>query len=89
MKLYAMTIKFPHASVVRKLLVTKSSMEKSCFNSLILFSESALPRYKSYKSVIHNAYMLERFICVSGIEPDTHLIDRLFKELILFTARAA
>lgn len=23
------------------------------------------------KSVIHNAYMLERFICVSGIEPNT------------------
>ena len=43
----------------------------------------------SCKSVIHNAYMLERFIHVSGIEPDTHLIDRLFKELILFTAKAA
>lgn len=40
------------------------------------------------KSVIHNAYMLERFICVSGIEPNTQLIDKLFKELILFTARA-
>ena len=38
---------------------------------------------------MHNAYMLERFIHVSGIEPDTHLIDRLFKELILFTAKAA
>ena len=25
------------------------------------------------------SYMLERFICVSGIEPDTHLIDRLFQ----------
>lgn len=43
----------------------------------------------SCKSVIHNTYMLERFICVSGIEPNTHLIDKLFKELILFTARAA
>lgn len=43
----------------------------------------------SCKSVIHNAYMLERFICVSGIEPNTQLIDRLFKELILFTAKAA
>ena len=43
----------------------------------------------SCKSVIHNAYMLERFICVSGIEPNTQLIDKLFKELILFTARAA
>ncbi len=43
----------------------------------------------SCKSVIHNAYMLERFICVFGIEPNTQLIDKLFKELILFTARAA
>ena len=40
------------------------------------------------KAIIHNAYMLERFICVSGIEPNTQLIDKLFKELILFTARA-
>lgn len=43
----------------------------------------------SCKSVIHNAYMLERFICVFGIQPDTTLIDKIFKELILFTARAA
>ena len=41
------------------------------------------------KAIIHNAYMLERFICVSGIEPNTQLIDKLFKELILFTAKAA
>ena len=41
------------------------------------------------KSVIHNAYMLERFICVSGLDPDPHLIDKLVKELVLFTARAA
>ncbi len=32
--------------------------------------------------------MLKRFICVSGIKPNMHLIDKLFKELILFTARA-
>ena len=38
----------PHASVAQKLFVTKSSMEKSFFNSFILFSESALPRYESY-----------------------------------------
>ena len=43
----------------------------------------------SCKSMIHNAYMLERFICVFGIQPDTRLIDKIFKELILFTARAA
>ena len=39
--------------------------------------------------MIHNAYMLERFICVFGIQPDTTLIDKIFKELILFTARPA
>ena len=43
----------------------------------------------SCKSFIHNAYMLERFICVFGINPDMQVIDRLFKELILFTTRAA
>ena len=43
----------------------------------------------SCKSMIHNAYMLERFICVFGIQPDTTLIGKIFKELILFTARAA
>ncbi len=43
----------------------------------------------SCKSMIHNAYMLERFICVFGIQPDTRLIDKIFKEFILFTARAA
>ena len=48
MKLYAMTMKFPHASVAQKLFVIKSSMEKSFFSSFILFSESALPRYESY-----------------------------------------
>lgn len=41
------------------------------------------------KSMIHNAYMLERFICVSGMKPDPHIIDKLFKELVLFSARAA
>ncbi|KAA5658751.1 hypothetical protein F3G64_34405 [Pseudomonas aeruginosa] len=43
----------------------------------------------SCKSFIHNAYMLERFICMFGISPDPQVIDKLFKELILFTARAA
>ena len=40
----------------------------------------------SCKSVTHNANMLERFICVFGIQPDTTLIDKIFKELLLFTA---
>lgn len=43
----------------------------------------------SCKSMIHNAYMLERFICAFGIQPNTTLIDKIFKELVLFTARAA
>ena len=43
----------------------------------------------SCKSFIHNAYMPERFICVVGINPGPQVIDKLFKELILFTARAA
>ncbi len=43
----------------------------------------------SCKAVMHNAYLLERFICVSGLKPNTHLIDRLFKELVLFAATAA
>lgn len=36
------------------------------------------------KSVIHNAYMLERFIFMSVTNPDTQVIDKLFKELIIF-----
>ena len=43
----------------------------------------------SCKTVIHNAYMLERFICAFGIAPDTQVIDKLFKELILFSANVA
>jgi hypothetical protein len=43
----------------------------------------------SCKSMIHNAYMLERFICVSGLRPNPQVIDKLFKELVLFTSRAA
>ncbi|MCQ2200275.1 MAG: hypothetical protein MJZ19_11245, partial [Paludibacteraceae bacterium] len=43
----------------------------------------------SCKPVIHNAYMLERFICVSGLNPNTKLIDKLVKDLVLFTSKAA
>lgn len=43
----------------------------------------------SYKSFIHNTYMLKQFICMSGLIPDMQVIDKLFKEPILFTARAA
>ena len=54
MKLYAMTMKLPQASVAQKLCDTKSSIEKSYFSSLILFSESALPRYESYTILAGN-----------------------------------
>ena len=64
-------------------LVEHNLAKAACKNMGIKYSIS------SCKSVIHNAYMLERFICMYGIEPNTQLIDKLFKELILFTAKAA
>ena len=33
--------------------------------------------------------MLNRFICVFGLQLDPQVIDKLFKELVLFTAMAA
>lgn len=36
----------------------------------------------------YNIYMLERLICAFGIEPNTKVTDKIFKELILFTAKA-
>ncbi len=41
------------------------------------------------QSVMHNAFLLERFICVSGLDPNPHLIDKLIKELVIFAATAA
>ena len=43
----------------------------------------------SCKSMIHNAYLLDRFIRVSGIRPNRRLNDKLVKELIEFAAIAA
>ena len=43
---------------------------------------------ESHKAMIHNAYLLERFICVSGIKPNKRLNDKLFKELVEFAAMA-
>lgn len=64
--------------------LTSINLAKAASKSLgIPFSIS------SCKSVIHNAYMLERFICVSGLNPNTKLIDKLVKELVLFTSKAA
>ena len=52
--------------------------------------ERGLPfSMSSCKTIIHNAYLLERFICVSGIRPNGRLNDKLVKELIMFAAIAA
>lgn len=43
----------------------------------------------SIKTMMHNAFLLERFISVSGIRPNTRLNERLFTEVIEFAAIAA
>lgn len=64
--------------------LTSINLAKAASKSLgIPFSIS------SCKSVIHNAYMLERFICVSGLKPNKQLIGKLFKELVFFSSKAA
>ena len=50
---------------------------------------STLPKLFGGFGTSLNAYMLERFICVSGLRPNPQVIDKLFKELVLFTSRAA
>jgi len=42
-----------------------------------------------FKAMMHNAFLLQRFICVSGIKPNKRLNDKFFKELIEFAAIAA
>jgi hypothetical protein len=56
----------------------------------VLAKEKGIPfSMASCKTMIHNAYLLERFICVSGIKPNRRLNDKLVKELIEFAASAA
>ena len=43
----------------------------------------------SVKVMMHNAFLLKRFIAVSGIRPNKRLNAKLFKELIEFAAIAA
>ncbi|WP_321424373.1 hypothetical protein [uncultured Bacteroides sp.] len=43
----------------------------------------------SLKTMMHNAFLLQSFICVSGIRPNKRLNHKLFKELIEFAAIAA
>jgi hypothetical protein len=56
----------------------------------VLARERGIPfSMASCKSMINNAYMLDRFIRVSGIRPNRRLNDKLVKELIEFAAIAA
>jgi hypothetical protein len=56
----------------------------------VLARERGIPfSMASCKTMIHNAYLLERFICVSDIKPNRRLNDKLVKELIEFAASAA
>jgi hypothetical protein len=56
----------------------------------VLARERGIPfSMASCKTMIHNAYMLDRFIRVSGIRPNRRLNDKLVKELIEFAAIAA
>ena len=43
----------------------------------------------SIKTMMHNAFLLERFISVSGIRPNNELNKRLFSEVVEFAAVAA
>ena len=56
----------------------------------VLAKERDIPfSMASHKAMIHNAYLLERFVCVSSIKPNERLNDKLFKELVEFAAMAA
>lgn len=75
---------------LRKLEFHRNASFASINIAKAVCKELAMPfSISSCKSIIHNAYMLNRFICVSGLQPDPQVIDKLFKELVLFTARAA
>ncbi|BEG99592.1 hypothetical protein [Bacteroides sedimenti] len=43
----------------------------------------------SIKTMMHNAFLLQIFIALSGIRPNKNLNDKLVKELIEFAAIAA
>ena len=56
----------------------------------VMAKERGIPfSMASLKTMIHNEYLLQRFICVSGIKPNKRLNDKLFKELVEFAAIAA
>lgn len=75
---------------LRKLVFHRNASFASINLAKVACKELGIPfSIPSCKSIIHNAYMLNRFICVSGLRPNPLVIDKLFKELVLFTARAA
>ena len=75
---------------LRKLEFHRNASFASINIAKVACKELGIPfSISSCKSIIHNAYMLNRFICVFGLQPDSQVIDKLFKELVLFTARAA
>ncbi len=58
--------------------------------SKVIAKERGIPfSMASCKTMMHNAYLLERFISVSGIKPNRRLNDKLVKEVVEFAAIAA
>ena len=56
----------------------------------VMSKERGIPfSMASCKTMMHNAYLLERFISVSGIKPNRRLNDKLVKEFVEFAAIAA
>ena len=56
----------------------------------VIAKERGIPfSMASCKTMMHNAYLLERFISVSGIKPNRRLKAKLVKEVVEFAAIAA
>ena len=75
---------------LRKLEFHRNATFASINLSKFACKELGIPfSISSCESIIHNAYMLNRFICESGLRTNPQVIDKLFKELVLFTVRDA
>lgn len=63
----------------------------SCVNiAKVMAKEKGIPfSMTSLKVLIHNAYLLERFIRLSGIRPNKRLNERLIREIVEFNAIVA
>lgn len=69
---------------LRKLEFHRNASFASINIAKVACKELGIPfSISSCKSIIHNAYMLNRFICVFGLQPDSQAIDKLFKELFI------